>query len=174
MSAATLVEMLTSRTIDSPVGPLTIAGTDGVVHHLRMDAQSYPPKGQDAWRNDDDSFGEAVDQLHAYFAGELRAFDVPLHLDGTEFQQRVWRALLEIPFGETRTYGALATRVGAPAAARAVGLANGHNPIGIIVPCHRVIGADGSLTGYGGGIDRKRRLLEHERTISGGALTLFA
>jgi methylated-DNA-[protein]-cysteine S-methyltransferase len=166
--------MLTSRTIDSPVGPLTIAGADGVVHHLRMDAQSYPPEGQDGWRNDSRAFGDVVDQLGAYFAGERTVFDVRLHLGGTEFQQRVWRALLEIPFGETRTYGALALQVGAPGAARAVGLANGHNPIGIIVPCHRVIGADGSLTGYGGGIDRKRHLLEHERAVGGGMLTLFA
>jgi methylated-DNA-[protein]-cysteine S-methyltransferase len=173
MAPATLAEMLTSRTIDSPVGPLTIAGTDGVVHHLRMDAQTYPPTGQDTWRSDDGAFGDVVEQLDAYFAGTLTAFDVPLHFDGTEFQQRVWRALLEIPFGETRTDGALALRIGAPGAARAVGLANGHNPVGIIVPCHRVIGADGSLTGYGGGIDRKRHLLDHERRIAPGALNLF-
>ena len=165
--------MLTSRTIDSPVGPLTIAGVDGVVQHLRMDAQSYPPKGQDAWCADERSFGHVVDQLGAYFDGELTQFDVPLRLEGTEFQRRVWHALLDIPFGETRSYGDLALQLGAPGAARAVGLANGRNPVGIIVPCHRVIGADGSLTGYGGGIDRKRRLLDHERRIADGALTLF-
>ena len=166
--------MLTSRTIESPVGPLTIAGLDGVVHHLRMDAQTYPPEGQGSWCADDGAFDDVADQLDAYFAGERTTFDVALHLDGTDFQQRVWRTLLEIPFGETRTYGELAMQLGSPGAARAVGLANGHNPIGIIVPCHRVIGADGSLTGYGGGIDRKRRLLDHERKVSGGALTLFA
>jgi methylated-DNA-[protein]-cysteine S-methyltransferase len=153
---------------------LTIAGVDGVVHHLRMDAQTYPPKGHDSWRADDRAFADVVEQLDAYFAGDRTVFDVRLHFDGTEFQQRVWRALLGIPFGETRTYGALAAQIGSPDAARAVGLANGHNPIGIIVPCHRVIGADGSLTGYGGGIDRKRHLLDHERAVSGGALPLFA
>lgn len=166
--------MLTSRTIASPVGPLTIAGVAGVVHHLRMDAQSYPPKGRESWRADDRAFDDVVEQLDAYFAGERTAFAVRLHFDGTEFQQRVWRALLAIPFGETLTYGALAAQIGSPDAARAVGLANGHNPIGIIVPCHRVIGADGSLTGYGGGIDRKRHLLDHERAVSSGALPLFA
>jgi methylated-DNA-[protein]-cysteine S-methyltransferase len=165
--------MLTSRTIDSPVGPLTIAGAGGVVHHLRMDAQSYPPPGQASWRADDGAFGDVVAQLGAYFAGALTAFDVALRLEGSEFQRRVWQALLDIPFGETRSYGALARQLGAPGAARAVGLANGHNPIGIIVPCHRVIGADGSLTGYGGGIERKRHLLDHERRIAQGALTLF-
>jgi methylated-DNA-[protein]-cysteine S-methyltransferase len=166
--------MLTSRTIESPVGPLTIAGVDSVVHHLRMDAQTYPPEGQRTWCDDDGAFDDVAEQLDAYFAGERTTFDVALHFGGTDFQRRVWHALLEIPFGETRTYGALAALLGSPGAARAVGLANGHNPIGIIVPCHRVIGADGSLTGYGGGIGRKRQLLDHERAVSGGALTLFA
>ncbi|MEN3271814.1 MAG: methylated-DNA-[protein]-cysteine S-methyltransferase [Actinomycetota bacterium] len=166
--------MLTSRTIESPVGPLTIAGVDGVVHHLRMDAQTYPPEGQGTWCDDDTAFDDVAEQLDSYFTGERTTFDVSLHFEGTDFQRRVWHALLEIPFGETRTYGALAAQLGSPGAARAVGLANGHNPIGIIVPCHRVIGADGSLTGYGGGVDRKRRLLDHERSVTGGPLTLFA
>ena len=156
--------MLTSRIIDSPVGPLTVAGVGGVVHHLRMDAQTYPPKGQAAWVVDDRAFADVAEQLDAYFAGERTTFDVQLRFDGTDFQTRVWRALLEIPFGETRTYGELAAQLGSPGAARAVGLANGHNPIGIIVPCHRVIGADGSLTGYGGGMHRKQTLLALEQT----------
>ncbi|HLW60853.1 MAG TPA: methylated-DNA--[protein]-cysteine S-methyltransferase [bacterium] len=106
--------------------------------------------------------------IEAYFRGEITAIDrVPVHADGTPFQRRVWAALREIPAGSTTTYGALATRIGRCGASRAVGLANGSNPVAIVVPCHRVIGADGTLTGYGGGIDRKRWLLEHER---GGVL----
>jgi len=110
---------------------------------------------------------------NAYFAGELVDFDVELDLRGTEFQQRVWEALLTIPYGETRSYGEIAEQIGAPGAARAVGLANGHNPVAIIVPCHRVIGANGSLTGYGGGLDRKQTLLELERHRASVNLTLF-
>jgi methylated-DNA-[protein]-cysteine S-methyltransferase len=101
-------------------------------------------------------------RLQAYFAGELRDFELPLAAAGTPFQQSVWRALCDIPYGETISYGELARRIGQPKAARAVGLANGQNPIAIVVPCHRVIGADGSLTGYGGGLERKRWLLAHE------------
>jgi methylated-DNA-[protein]-cysteine S-methyltransferase len=106
--------------------------------------------------------GEAVRQLSEYFAGTRRTFHLPLRLQGTEFQQRVWRELTEIPYGETWSYGQLARRIGNPNASRAVGLANGRNPISILVPCHRVIGADGSLTGYGGGLERKQWLLAHE------------
>src|ERR1700690_2867719 len=104
----------------------------------------------------------AARQLAEYFAGARRVFDLPLALHGTPFQQRVWRALTEIPYGETWSYGQLAKRIGNPKASRAVGLANGSNPISILVPCHRVIGADGSLTGYGGGMERKQWLLRHE------------
>ena len=113
-----------------------------------------------------DQAHEAVEQLEAYFAGERREFDLELEPVGTNFQRRVWEALLTIPYGETRSYGQIAEQIGSPGASRAVGLANGHNPIGIIVPCHRVIGANGSLTGYGGGLDRKRALLELERQSS--------
>jgi O-6-methylguanine DNA methyltransferase len=109
------------------------------------------------------AFGRAAEQLAAYFAGDRTGFDVELAMSGTQFQQRVWGALREIPYGETVSYGELADRLGQPGASRAVGLANGKNPIGIIVPCHRVIGANGSLTGYGGGLDRKRWLLGFER-----------
>lgn len=114
-------------------------------------------------RRDDGPFRAAREQLEAYFAGELEEFTLELAPAGTPFQQRVWRALLEIPFGTTESYGALARRIGLPQAARAVGLANGRNPISIVIPCHRVIGADGSLTGYGGGLERKRWLLAHEQ-----------
>jgi methylated-DNA-[protein]-cysteine S-methyltransferase len=113
-------------------------------------------------RPDDDVFAVLRDQLTEYFAGERRAFDLPLALRGTEWELRVWRALLEIPYGETRSYGEIARGVCTVRAARAVGLANARNPIAVVVPCHRVIGADGSLTGYGGGLERKRFLLDLE------------
>jgi methylated-DNA-[protein]-cysteine S-methyltransferase len=151
----------------SPVGFITVAGVvdDGAeaVTHLRMEDQAHPPAGAEAWTQDENAFQSVVDQLDAYFDGDLTEFTVDLRLDGTEFQRRVWAGLLEIPYGETISYGELATRIGQPTASRAVGLANGRNPVGIIVPCHRVIGANGSLTGYGGGLDRKRTLLDLER-----------
>lgn len=151
------------RCMDSPVGLLTLAGVDGRLQHLRMEDQTYEPS-RAGWEIDDTAFPEAVEQLTAYFAGTLTEFDLDLHFGGTPFQRRVWEALLTIPYGETRTYGEIALQVGSPTAFRAVGLANGHNPIGIIVPCHRVIGANGSLTGYGGGLDRKRALLDMEKS----------
>ena len=152
------------RTIPSPVGFVTVAGDGGAVTALRMEDQAHPPAGADPWVRDDTAFDDVVEQLEEYFAGTRTEFDVTLRLVGTEFQRRVWSALLEIPYGETTSYGELARRIGQPSASRAVGFANGRNPVGIIVPCHRVIGADGSLTGYGGGIDRKRALLELERS----------
>jgi methylated-DNA-[protein]-cysteine S-methyltransferase len=162
--------MIQYRTVDSPIGLLTLAGRGSVLTNLRMVDQTYEPSRAD-WSPDPGAFGAAVDQLDAYFAGELTDFDVELDLQGTEFQRRVWKALLTIPFGETRSYGEIAEQIGAPGAARAVGLANGHNPIAIVVPCHRVIGANGSLTGFGGGLDRKRTLLELENQRAN--LTLF-
>ncbi|GHF26236.1 methylated-DNA--protein-cysteine methyltransferase [Streptomyces mashuensis] len=148
---------------DSPYGPLTLVATDGTLSGLYMENQRHRPPQERFGDRDDAPFAEALRQLDAYFAGDLTVFDVPLRLDGTPFQRRVWDALLEIPYGVTLTYGQLAERIGAPTASRAVGLANGKNPVSIIVPCHRVIGSSGSLTGYGGGLDRKRRLLDFER-----------
>lgn len=167
--------MRTHTVIDSVVGTLTLVADEGAIVGLYMDLQRHRP--------DDDALGEpdprgrevepfkaAADQLDAYFAGELTRFDVPLAPRGSEFQQRVWAALQEIPYGRTESYGELAERIGSPGGARAVGLANGKNPIGIIIPCHRVVGADGSLTGYGGGLDRKKQLLDLELAVSGTAL----
>jgi methylated-DNA-[protein]-cysteine S-methyltransferase len=164
--------MIEYRTIDSPIGPLTLAGCDSGLTNLRMVDQTYEPS-RAGWSPNSRAFNEAVDQLHAYFAGELTDFEIELDLRGTEFQRRVWKALLTIPYGETRSYGEIAEQIGAPGAARAVGLANGHNPIAIIVPCHRVIGANGNLTGFGGGLGRKRTLLELEKQQTSMNLTLF-
>jgi len=157
------------RSMESPVGRLTLAGTDGRLMHLRMVDQTYEPS-HDGWEPDDDAFPDAVEQLDAYFAGDRTEFHLDLNMVGTAFQRRVWEALLTIPYGETRSYGEIARQIGAPGAFRAVGLANGHNPIGIIVPCHRVIGSNGSLTGYGGGLDRKRALLALEKSRTAPAL----
>ncbi len=160
-------------TVPSPVGPLTIVAEDGKITGLYMDAQRHAP-GPAAFGlaadPADEPFAAAAAQLQAYFDGELTQFDLPLSPAGTQFQRRVWAGLLAIPYGETVSYGELARRLGSPAASRAVGLANGKNPIAIVVPCHRVIGTDGSLTGYGGGLDRKRFLLALERSASQDAL----
>ncbi|MFB7600967.1 methylated-DNA--[protein]-cysteine S-methyltransferase [Streptomyces sp. NPDC056160] len=149
--------------IDSPYGPLTLVADDGVLCGLYMTDQRHRPLQETFGERDDRCFAEAADQLAAYFAGRLKEFTLPLRLAGTPFQRRVWDQLRAIPYGETRTYGELAHALGSPQASRAVGLANGKNPVGIIVPCHRVIGANGSLTGYGGGLARKRRLLDFEQ-----------
>ena len=150
------------RTVESPVGLLTLAGNGRRLMHLWVVDQTNEP-GHGGWERNDKAFPDAVEQLDAYFAGERREFDLELDLVGTNFQRRVWEALRTIPYGETRSYGYVAEQIGSPRAFRAVGLANGRNPIGIIVPCHRVIGANGTLIGYGGGLERKRTLLELER-----------
>ncbi|NUO42366.1 MAG: methylated-DNA--[protein]-cysteine S-methyltransferase [Streptomyces sp.] len=149
--------------IDSPYGPLTLVATDGTLSNLYMTDQRHRPAEETFGARDDRPFGEAVDQLEAYFASELKEFTLELHLHGTPFQRSVWEQLLRIPYGETRSYGDLAEALGNPGASRAVGLANGKNPISIIVPCHRVVGSNGSLTGYGGGLERKQRLLDFEQ-----------
>jgi methylated-DNA-[protein]-cysteine S-methyltransferase len=156
--------VITTTTMESPVGTLTLTAVDGRLTGLHMNGQRHAPTSSEDWERDDDGLAAVVDQLEAYFAGSRETFDVPLDLQGTDFQRRVWAGLLEIPYGETMSYGELARRVARPGASRAVGLANGRNPVAIIVPCHRVIGADGTLTGYGGGLDRKVWLLDHERS----------
>jgi methylated-DNA-[protein]-cysteine S-methyltransferase len=148
--------------IDSPYGPLTLVAEDGVLCGLYMTDQRHRPAEETFGPLDASPFAQTEEELEAYFAGELRQFTIPLHLKGTPFQLTVWNHLRTIPYGETRTYGQLAEALGNRGASRAVGLANGKNPIGIIVPCHRVIGATGSLTGYGGGLPRKQRLLAFE------------
>lgn len=148
-----------TRTIDSPIGPLLLTSDGRSLTRLLMSADPDP-----TWSTEPcEVLDEAERQLREYFIGERTDFDLPLAPVGTPFQLSVWSALQEIPYGQTWTYGQLATRVGNPNASRAVGLANGRNPISVIVPCHRVIGANGKLVGYGGGLDRKQVLLELER-----------
>lgn len=149
-------------TIDSPLGALLVARDDEGITTLLLPTGRHRAEPEPEWVRDDDAFADIRGQLGEYFAGERTEFDLPLHMIGTPFQRRVWAALLEIPCGETRSYGELAETLHAPGSARAVGLANGQNPLSIVVPCHRVIGANGSLTGYGGGLPAKRWLLDHE------------
>lgn len=156
-------------TIDTPVGPLALAASDAGLCELTFAPDGAPR--HHAATGPHPVLAEASRQLRAYFEGGLRAFDLPLAPAGTAFQHAVWHALLKIPFGQTQSYTHIARAIGNPAAVRAVGLANGRNPISIIIPCHRVIGADGSLTGYGGGLDRKRWLLEHEEAEASGQTT---
>ena len=148
-------------TIASPIGELLLAGGEQGLSRLSLS----PFRIQPSWTHDPARFADVRDQLDQYFAGERNVFEVQLDLAGRGFERSVWEALLDIPYGETASYGEIATRIGAPSAARAVGLANGRNPVAVIVPCHRVIGADGSLTGYGGGLERKRFLLELEAGV---------
>lgn len=159
--------------VDSPYDALTLVAVDGVLSRIHMTDQRHRPPQDTFGPSDPRPFGAAIRQLDAYFAGELTEFDLPLHLVGTPFQLRVWEQLRLIPYGETRTYGELAEALGSPGASRAVGLANGKNPVSIVVPCHRVVGAGGSLTGYGGGLARKKRLLAFESGGEGGEGTLF-
>lgn len=147
-------------TVPSPVGDLLLVrdGPALTALYLRADRQVAADR-------DDDAFDDVRGQLDEYFGGERTDFDLELAPSGTAFQQRVWAALREIPYGRTASYGEMARRIGSPTSSRAVGLANGRNPISIIVPCHRVIGASGKLVGYGGGLDRKRALLELESAV---------
>lgn len=150
-------------TIDSPIGRLLLGGDASALRLLWFLTSRRAPVPEPSWIESPSTFAPVVEQLQAYFAGRLRTFDVPLAIAGTPFQNKVWRALQDIPYGETESYGALARRLGDAKAVRAVGLANGSNPISIIIPCHRVIGANGSLTGYGGGLPVKRALLALEQ-----------
>lgn len=152
---------------DSPLGPLLLVRDEVGLTGLYLPDHKHPVHVAPDWQRDDTAFEDVRTQLAEYFAGNRREFDLPLHAAGTTFQQRVWAALTEIPYGETTSYGQTAAAIGAPEAARAVGLANGRNPISIVVPCHRVVGANGALTGYGGGLDAKRWLLAHEAAHAG-------
>lgn len=162
-------------TTDSPIGTLTLVTDGEALTGLYMEAHRHAPDplSWGPWRSPEESapvVREAISQLSAYFTGELTGFDLALAPHGTAFQQQVWQQLLQIPYGETASYGELAALLGNPGASRAVGLANGRNPISIIVPCHRVVGAAGQLTGYGGGLERKRVLLALEERVSGHSL----
>jgi methylated-DNA-[protein]-cysteine S-methyltransferase len=156
--------------LDSPLGALLVVRDESGLSGLYLPSGRHPVTVAPEWVRDDAAFDDVRTQLEEYFAGHRRTLDLPLHLSGTAFQQRVWTALLDIPYGETTSYGKIAAAIGAPTASRAVGLANGQNPIPIIVPCHRVIGANGALTGYGGGLDAKRWLL----ALEAGHTGLFA
>ncbi|TNJ35251.1 methylated-DNA--[protein]-cysteine S-methyltransferase [Arenimonas terrae] len=147
---------------DTPIGEMTVAADDAGLRHVLFPDNKYPPAGRDGWRRDTDALRAPREQLLAYFAGELAAFDLALAPTGTPFQVKVWTMLAGIPYGQTWSYGELARRIGEPKAVRAVGAANGRNPLPVILPCHRVIGADGSLTGFGGGLPLKKFLLGHE------------
>lgn len=147
---------------ESPVGNLLLAGDGEFLHRLSFPSVHSEDRVPDHWIRDDTAFNEVKRQLTAYFAGGLRSFDIPLKMKGTDFQKKVWAALLEIPFGETRSYGDLANELGSPGASRAVGTANNVNPIAIIVPCHRVIGSTGKMVGFGGGLETKQFLLDLE------------
>lgn len=146
--------------VDSPIGELMLVSDGTALCRLCM--SPHPEPATEGWVADPMPFGDAIRQLAEYFSGQRQVFDLPLAPAGTEFQQKVWQALREIPFGQTESYGELAERIGQPKASRAVGAANGRNPIAVIVPCHRVIGSNGTLTGFGGGLDRKSWLLAHE------------
>jgi methylated-DNA-[protein]-cysteine S-methyltransferase len=154
-----------SALLPSPIGPLYVEIQDGKLTRLDGGGHRFHA-GAGA---DEGRFAAVTAQLAEYFAGERTSFDLPLTMHGTPFELRVWEALRTIPHGETRSYGELASQIGAPGSARAVGRANGRNQISIIVPCHRVIGADGTLTGYAGGLQAKRALLEHERGVAAPA-----
>jgi methylated-DNA-[protein]-cysteine S-methyltransferase len=158
--------------MSSPVGELLLTAEDGGLTRVYFERHARGERIGDAWRPAvgitgaaADTLAEARRQLDAYFAGALTMFTLPLAASGTPFQHRVWAALREIAFGETASYAVIARRIGAPDAVRAVGAANGRNPLSIVVPCHRVIGTNGSLTGFGGGIERKRWLLQHEGAL---------
>ena len=158
--------MRTHTVVDSPLGPLTLVAQDGTLAALWMVEQRHRPDPALDGDRDDGVLPEVREQLTAYWDGTLREFTVPVSAGGTPFRSRVWAALRTIPYGQTWSYGRLAAEIGQPAASRAVGLANGRNPLSIVVPCHRVVGSSGSLSGYGGGLERKRWLLDHERAVS--------
>lgn len=166
--------MILFRRIESPIGPLLIASDERGLCNIEF-RQSSHPADRGAWQGGNSPVLDATEkQLDQYFSGKRHTFDLPLSPHGTDFQLRVWKALQTIPYGQTISYAELARRVGNPKASRAVGLANGRNPLSIIVPCHRVIGADGSLTGYGGGLAIKEFLLRLEGALPEVESGMFA
>ncbi|MET0863891.1 MAG: methylated-DNA--[protein]-cysteine S-methyltransferase [Nakamurella sp.] len=165
--------MIRHGIIDTPVGPLTLVGDDGALSGVYYAEHVRRPPPEFFGARDDAAFAAVVDQLNEYFAGERRSFELELRPNGNAFQHKVWAQLIRIPYAETRTYGQLAAALGDTRLARAVGAANGQNPLSIIVPCHRVIGSDGKLTGYAGGLERKRFLLELETPTADRAPQLF-
>lgn len=166
--------MIFFQHIESPVGPLLVAAGDNGLHAIAFPDNRHPVRRDDDWQEGDHPMlRRARKQLDAYFSGTLRAFDLPLAPRGTEFQRTVWSTLASIPYGETISYAQLASRVGRPAASRAVGAANGRNPLPIVLPCHRVIGTDGALVGFGGGLPVKEFLLRLEGALPTRQAGLF-
>jgi methylated-DNA-[protein]-cysteine S-methyltransferase len=149
--------------LESPLGPLLLAADDAGLRQILFVNGRYPTQPESSWIEDRAPLTQTIQQLQAYFAGDLENFDLQLAPEGTKFQLEVWRRLCDIPYGKTISYGELAGRIGNPKASRAVGLANGSNPIPVVIPCHRVIGTNGKLTGYGGGLAIKEKLLALER-----------
>ena len=159
----------------SPLGDIWIGGDEAGISHINFPSQraiaNGPHRDHPLWQRCDGLFTEAHRQLSAYFAGELKTFDLPLNPQGTEFQRSVWNALLQVPFGQTCSYGDIANSIDKPKAVRAVGAANGRNPIPIVIPCHRVIGSSGKLTGYAGGLPLKEALLKLEGGLPDGLIS---
>lgn len=159
--------------MDSPIGFLELEARDGAITCIRFAGKKSEPKdgtdgagGTDEPNSEQQVITDTIQQLREYFAGNRKEFSIPLRPEGTEFQRRVWKALMQIPYGETRSYGEVACMVGNPRACRAVGMANHNNPVPILIPCHRVVGKNGNLTGYAGGLDKKTALLELERSTN--------
>ena len=165
--------MILCRRIDSPVGPLMLAADDHALRHIEFRDNCHPADRRDWHGGDNEVLQAAQQQLGEYFAGRRRVFDLPLAPVGTQFQRAVWQALADIPYGGTISYAQLAQRLGNPNGTRAVGAANGRNPLPIVLPCHRVIGADGGLTGFGGGLPTKEFLLRLEGALPGEQQGLF-
>ncbi len=158
--------------MESPIGTLTLVSSDGVLSGLYMGEHRHGPGERALGERVHSGFEQAEAELREYFDRKRTRFTIPLAMEGTAFQKQVWQRLCAIPFGETRSYGQIAEEIGNPKSVRAVGLANGRNPVSIVVPCHRVIGSDGSLTGYGGGLERKKFLLELEGALAAEQLML--
>ncbi len=153
---------------ETPVGRILIAGTEAGLHHVSFQDAHFSSESvqiEEDWTEDSRFLRDAVRQLNDYFAGKRKQFELMLAPQGTDFQKKVWSALCDVPFGKTASYGHIAAAIGNPNASRAVGLANGQNPIAIVIPCHRIIGKSGRLTGYGGGLDRKQTLLDLESGV---------